>query len=109
MAKRKNMANVYVVKMSDEVLDIRKFRIKNPKHKTGMDCLYVGYTHLDPEERFINHKRGHKHNRWVKKYGIRLLPEHYDEYNPMEVEEAKRKEIELAEALRAKGYAVHQR
>ena len=33
--------------------------------------LYVGSTGLTPDERYLNHKRGHKASRWVRRYGIR--------------------------------------
>ena len=40
-------------------------------------------TVLTPEERFANHKAGTKAAWVVKRYGLRLLPELYDQLNPM--------------------------
>ena len=102
------MTNVYVVKLHDDVLKHKKFRVKNPNHVSGMDCLYVGVTQLQPEERYKNHKDNHKAARFVREYGCGLLPDLYGKYNPMEYEEALSKEVELAELLREKGYAVWQ-
>ena len=61
-------------------------------------------TGLAVEERFQNHKKGQKSAWVVKKYGLRLMPELY-EY-PMPFEAAAQMEKELAEDLRAEGYAV---
>jgi hypothetical protein len=63
-------------------------------------------TGLPPEERFRNHKNGIKAARIVQRYGIRLLPELYECFNPMPFAAAAKMERELAEDLRAEGYAV---
>ena len=63
-------------------------------------------TGLDPEERFSNHKAGIKAARIVQRYGVRLLPELYEVFNPMPFDVAAQMEKELAEDLRAQGYAV---
>jgi hypothetical protein len=42
----------------------------------------------------------------VQRYGIRLLPELYEVFNPMPFEVAAQMERELAEDLRAQGYTV---
>ena len=42
----------------------------------------------------------------VKRYGIRLLPEHYVHLNPMPFEAALKMEEDLAEDLRRAGYTV---
>ena len=52
---------------------------------------------------------GYKSNRFVRRYGLRLLPMLYDEYNPLGYEDAYEMEIELASMLREKGYAVWQK
>ncbi len=63
-------------------------------------------TGLKPEERFENHKRGIKAARIVQRYGMRLLPELYEVYNPMPFEAAAQMERELADDLRKIGYTV---
>jgi hypothetical protein len=91
-----------------KVLEERKFMLANPQYKKGMKCFYVGMTGLPPEERFKNHKRGHKSNKYAHKYGKRLRPREYAKYNPMTREEAEKREVQLAEDLRAMGHAVWQ-
>ena len=100
--------NVYVVELDKAVLDIRRFIKANPGHDPGKACFYVGMTGLDPDDRFDNHKRGHKANRYAKKYGLQLRPELYEKYNPMTFQEAQKRESNLAEELRSKGHAVWQ-
>ena len=56
-------------------------------------------------ERFANHKRGHKGNVFVLRYGARLLPELFAHLNPMPYEAALTMERELAEDLRQAGTA----
>jgi len=63
-------------------------------------------TGLSPDERFQNHKDGHKENKYVQRYGRWLRRRVYEKYNPMTYEEAERMEKELAKKLRAKSYAV---
>ena len=98
--------SVYVIELSHDVLREKKFRDKNPEYKTGMKCLYVGATGLDPIIRFEKHKAGIKSNVYVQKYGIKLLPNLYEKYNTMEYEECWQKEKELAAELRILGFAV---
>ncbi|MBN2069958.1 MAG: hypothetical protein JW814_00765 [Candidatus Krumholzibacteriota bacterium] len=101
--------NVYVIELSDEILRDEKFSNENPGHKEGMKCLYVGMTGLDPEKRFENHLAGYKSNRYVRRFGIRLCPLLYEEYNPLSYRDACEMEIELARILRRKGYGVWQK
>ena len=101
--------NVYVVDLDPAVLKVRAFRARNAAYGPGMPCVYVGMTGLPPGERFQNHKAGVKANRFVRDFGRRLLPELFECYNPMPFEAAELMEVELAEELREKGYAVWQR
>jgi hypothetical protein len=70
--------------------------------------VYVGMTGLSPDLRFDKHKAGIQANGFVKKYGLRLLPALYETYNPMPYDGARDMEVELAIALREKGYGVWQ-
>jgi len=63
-------------------------------------------TGLSPEQRFENHKAGHKAARVVKKFGERLVPKLYAHLNPMTYERAARMEVSLADSLRKRGYIV---
>jgi hypothetical protein len=97
---------VYVVELDREVLKERAFVKENPRHARGKLCLYVGSTCLTPEERFENHMRGYKGNRYVYRYGVRLRPDFYRHYPPMTRDEAELTEREVALELRSEGYAV---
>jgi hypothetical protein len=97
---------VYVVLLDSRVLKLRKIRETNPHRDKTMPCVYVGMSGLHPTQRFNNHKSGIKAARVVRQYGIRLLPELYEVFNPMPFEAAAQMERELAEDLRAQGYTV---
>ncbi len=109
-ANRKDPQNfhhhVYVVLLDSRVARLRKVRAANPHRDPQKPCLYVGMSGLDPKKRFQNHKNGYKAAAFVERYGIRLLPELYEAYNPMPFDAAAQMERELAEDLRAQGYTV---
>ncbi len=99
--------NVYVIKLDKEVLQSRKFRERNPNMNPKLTCFYVGQTCHNPEIRFKQHKDGYKANRFVKKYGLRLIHRKFKKYNPIKTrEEAEVIEQKLTEKLRAKGHGV---
>jgi hypothetical protein len=97
-----------VVELSSDVLNEPRFRKINPDHIPGKPCVYVGMTGLSPDERFDKHKAGIKSNKYVRLYGLRLLPALYEMYNPMPYEGAREMEVELAIGLKEEGYAVWQ-
>jgi hypothetical protein len=99
---------VYVVELSRAVLYEHKFQKANVNYNPEMPCVYVGMTGLTPEERFAKHKAGIKANKYVEKYGVRLLPRLYAAYNPMPYEGAREMEVDLAISLREQGYGVWQ-
>ena len=99
--------NVYVIELDKEVLNSKKFRVKNPNMNPRLACFYVGQTTHDPNTRFKQHKEGYKANRFAKKYGFRLVPKIFSHFNPI----AKRKDAErieqwIAKKLREKGHGV---
>src|SRR5262245_26660980 len=98
--------NVYVVLLSPKARKLREVRAENPNADPAKPCLYIGMTGLTPEERFQHHKIGLKAARVVQLYGLRLLPEFYEVFNPMPFEAALEMERELAEDLREQGYTV---
>ena len=99
---------VYVVELADQVWNEPRFRKANPDYRRGMPFVYVGMTGLDPDLRFDKHKAGIQSNRYVFDYGLRLLPQLYEVYNPMPYEAAREMEVELAIGLREAGYGVWQ-
>jgi hypothetical protein len=70
-------------------------------------ALYVGKTIRKPEVRFQQHKDGYKASRYVKKYGVRLLPELFEHLNPMSGAEAIELEVSIAEALKKAGVPTY--
>jgi hypothetical protein len=106
--RRVHRHHVYVVLLARDVLSEPRFLRANPDYVVGRPCVYVGMTGLTPDERFDKHKAGIKANRFVQRYGVQLLPELYEIYNPMPYEGAQDMEVELGIALREEGYAVWQ-
>ena len=100
--------HVYVVELSADVLYEAKFMRANSGYVTGKPCVYVGMTGLDPDIRFDKHKAGIQANRYAQKYGLRLLPDLYEAYNPTPYEAARDMEVELGIRLRAAGFGVWQ-
>jgi hypothetical protein len=100
--------HVYVVELSQDVLHEPRFRKANPDYVIGKPCVYVGMTGLNPDLRFDKHKAGIQANRFVREYGLRLLPSLYQMYNPMPYRGACEMEVELAIGLREAGYGVWQ-
>ena len=107
MARRAHY-HVYVVELAKQVLDEPRFMKANPGYRAGKPCVYVGMTGLDPDVRFDKHKAGIQANRYVQRFGLRLLPEIYAAYNPMSYDAARDMEVELAIDLREGGYGVWQ-
>ena len=65
-------------------------------------------TGLDHDLRFVKHKAGIQSNRYVKIYGLRLLPDLYERFNPLSYDEAVSLEIEIGTDLRSAGFGVWQ-
>ena len=107
-SNRKHHYCVYVVELADAVWNVPSFRKANPGHVLGKPFVYVGMTGLDPDTRFDRHMAGVQSNRFVRKFGLRLLPKLYEVYNPMPYLGACEMEVELGIALREAGYGVWQ-
>ena len=105
---RRNHYSVYVIELSKEVLLDGRFLRGNPGYVDRKPCVYVGMTGLDPDVRFDKHKAGIQSNRYVQLFGLRLLPDLYEAYNPMAYEAAREMEVELGILLREAGFGVWQ-
>jgi hypothetical protein len=105
---RRDHYHVYVIELSKDVLQEGRFRKCNPGYVEGKPCIYVGMTGLDPDVRFDKHKAGIQSNRYVLKYGLRLLPELYELYGALSYDAARDLEVELAIDFRDAGYGVWQ-
>lgn len=108
MTRTSHHHSVYVIELSSAVFFVARFQKANPHYVPGMPCVYVGMTGIDPDVRFDKHKAGIQSNRFVRDYGLRLLPSLYAIYNPMPYEAARDMEVELAISLRDAGYGVWQ-
>lgn len=109
------MYSVYVIELSRKIFtENARFRNANPQYNGVLECLYVGSTRKTPQERFEQHKKGHRtksgrktFSTIVHKYGMYLRPSLYAHIEPLSSRgEAERMEKELALALRRKRYAV---
>jgi hypothetical protein len=100
--------HVYLIELHKDVLLDHKFRQCNPGYVDGKPCVYVGMTGLDPDVRFDKHKAGIQASSYVFKYGLCLLPDLYEGFNPMRYEDAVDKEIEVGIDLRSAGFGVWQ-
>ena len=105
---RRHHYHVYVIELSPDVLREARFKKANPGYVPGNPCVYVGMTGLDPDLRFDKHKAGIQSNRYAKRFGLRLLPDLYEAYNPMPYALAQDTEIEVGIALREAGFGVWQ-
>lgn len=105
---RRDHHNVYVIELSRDVLHEGRFLRGNPDYVDGKPCVYVGMTGLDPDVRFDKHKAGIQSNRYVQLFGLRLLPDLYEAYNPMSYGAARDMEVELGILLREAGFGVWQ-
>ena len=98
---------VYVIELDSQVVNLRKFRQKNPAYIIGNECVYVGQSSREPALRFEQHKEGYKSNKYAREYGIRLRPELYEKYNPMPTrKDAEEIEEMLGKQLRKQGIGV---
>ena len=100
---------IYVVRLSDEVLQVKRFRDANPNYKPGKSCFYVGMTGRTPEERLAQHRAGYKSCSLVKNYGRHLAKKKFENIPLLNYSDAQRMEISHAEELRLKGFAVWQK
>ena len=101
--------NLYVIQLDPLARkDSKAFRKKNPNYKANKHCLYVGTTVLTSKERFAQHKAGIRSNRFARRYGLRLLPELYQDQPILTANNYVEGEKAYAEALRIQGHAVWQ-
>jgi predicted GIY-YIG superfamily endonuclease len=98
---------IYIIELDKVVGSINKFRRENPHFLLGSQCFYVGQSAKSPEARFKQHKDGYKSNRYAKKYGLKLVPQLYEKYNPIPTrKDAEELEVYVAQKLRKQGFGV---
>lgn len=95
------MYRIYVIELEDEAGP------NGTRRNPDFPCVYVGQSWHPPEKRFAQHKAGIRPSRYVRKYGIQLLPLLYEHLNGFATQgEAKRAEKKLANKLNHRGYTV---
>lgn len=100
---------VYVIRLADSVWQVGKYRKANPQYLDhDLPHAYVGSTAEDPEKRLAKHKAGGRTaSNVVKAHGLDLMPEVTADIPPMKFrDEAERREEELAQELRDRGWGV---
>jgi hypothetical protein len=100
---------VYVIELGADVRGDFAFRSRNPDIRSDLDCLYVGGTGLAPEERFDNHRAGHKSSWYVTQFGLRLRPDLYEQFPAVRWDQVPFLESTYAALLRSWGYRVWQK
>ena len=98
---------VYIVELSKEVLNAPRFRKANPAI-AGLSLRLRRHDRPRPDVRFDKHKAGIQSNSFVRALRPAPAAELYEAYNPMPYDGARDMEVELAIALREKGYGVWQ-
>ena len=98
---------VYVIELEKRVKKTRKFIKANPNIDLTKPCVYVGQSVRPPQKREKQHYEGHKSSWWVREFGIQLLPELFEIYNPLKTRAmAEKAERILTKHLRKEGYGV---
>tara|TARA_X000000368_G_scaffold401029_1_gene373488 strand:- start:2432 stop:2755 length:324 start_codon:yes stop_codon:yes gene_type:complete len=103
----KNKYYVYVINLDKKVLNIKKFKEKNPDYMDEKPFVYVGQSVHEPKVRFKQHLDGYKANRYAKKFGNFLRKKNTGVKNPYLSRKAVEKaEADTAQRLRKRGYGV---
>ena len=98
---------LYVIELDKQVGKLVKFRKQSPKFLLGNRCFYVGQSAKKPPIRFKQHKDGYKSNTYAKRFGLRLVPEFYEKYNPIPTrKDAEELEEYVTMNLRKERYGV---
>lgn len=105
----KPTCRIYVIRLDPEVRKAKRFRDANPSALENAECLYVGMTACSAEERFKQQMEGYKACSLVTKHGLALASELFPKEELLSFEAAKKLEVDHAESLRKRGYAVWQK
>ena len=99
--KPKSFRICYVIELSEETGK------KSDLADSTLPWIYVGETSKTAEQRFEAHLAGKSASKWVRKYGVRLLPELFEDQPILRSQvESKSYEAWLAASLEANGYSV---
>ena len=103
---REPLYSVYVVLLDEYIGTLPQMRRRNPKRDPSKPCVYVGLTVLRVGCRFDYRGATAKTESRVHQYGVRLMPELYEDLNPMTPERALQTARKLADELRVEGFGV---
>jgi hypothetical protein len=98
--------SVYVILVDEYVGTLPQMRLRNPRRNPSKPCVYIGLTPLDVGRRFDFREATPKTEWRVHQYGVRLMPELYENLNPMTHDRALQTARKLADDLRTKGFGV---
>lgn len=94
--------HLYVVEL-DRALCVKRGCLA----RNGKPPVYVGQSAHTPEDRFKQHKAGYKSSRFVREFGVQLLPRLYRKAGPFSSRaDAIVGELRLARQLEDSGYCV---
>src|SRR5262249_51804078 len=94
--------HLYVVEL-DRTICVRRGCLA----RNGKPPVYVGQSVHTPEARLKQHKAGYKSSRFVREFGVHLLPRLYRRAGPFSSRaEALEGEQRLAQQLEKSGYCV---
>ena len=94
--------------MANHVYVIELERAAGRRRDPRLPWVYVGSSARRPEDRFAQHKRGYKAARLVKRFGLRLRPDLYEDLGPIRSKRAAvAAEQERAQELAAAGFVAH--
>ena len=97
---------VYVVLLRRDVARTARFANANPDWRQERPCFYVGMTSRPVLARLRQHLRGPKSSRYVRRFGLCLMPDLFAHLNPLDRHGAAEMEETLANDLRAQGAGV---
>jgi hypothetical protein len=103
---RESLHSVYVVLLDEYVGTLPQMRRRNPERDPSKPCMYVGLTPLRVGRRFDFRGATPKTEWRIHIYGVRLMPELYEDLNPMTPERALQTARKMADDLRAKGFGI---
>jgi len=104
---RRDHYHVYVIELS-KTFYTKAASGKSTRLRHGQAVRLCRHDGTGSDVRFDKHKAGIQSNRFVKEFGLRLLPELYELYNPLSYDHARDLEVELAIDFREAGYGVWQ-
>ena len=98
--------SVYVVELGKRMGKLPSVQLRNPQRVLSKPCVYIGLIKGRIGPRF-DYRRATGEFEWrVYHHGVRIIPELYEDLNPMTYETALQEAKRLADDLRAKGYGV---